>query len=308
MTSGVGNRPEIARALRFIADHLDEALSVAEVARAARLSEFHFHRLFHAEVGEPVGRFVTRRRLELSALRLAYERDRTVTDIALSSGYSSTSNFSKAFTKYFGASPTEVREGRGSSESLGRLTAQYGKQFRPSDLYVVPPAMSDDERRARAATCNVRMEDFPGLELACMAGPGGYGLETLEPLWQALIGRCVQLGICGEEVDAWGIAFDSPTVTAPELCRYHACIPCEAERTLAPPLFRASMPAGRYAVFSYEGSVAGIDDAFRTIYSCWFPLSSLSPEDLTPYQRYVGNEPKDGRVELEVWLKTRPRR
>lgn len=307
MTSRNGHRPEIERALRFIAEHLDEPITVAEVARAAHLSEFHFHRVFHAEVGEPIGRFVTRRRLELSALRLAYERDRTVTEIALSSGYSSASNFSKAFSSYFGASPSDVREGHAASESVGKWTVQYGKEFRPADLYVVPPAMNDDERRARAAACRVRMESWPGLDLACMAGPGGYGLETLSPLWEELIERCRQLGICGGAVDAWGIAFDSPTVTAPELCRYHACVPNPVDQTLAPPLFRARMPEGRYAVFSYDGPISGLDDAFRTIYSCWFPLSSLAPEDFTPYQRYVGDEPKDGQVQLEIWLRARPR-
>lgn len=293
--------------MRFIAEHLEEPLTVAEVARAAHLSEFHFHRVFHAEVGEPIGRFVTRRRLELSALRLAYERERSVTDIALSSGYSSTSNFSKAFSGYFGVSPSDVREGRDASEAVGKLTARYGKRFQPSDLYVVPPQMDDAERRARAAQCPVRIETSPGIDFVCMAGPGGYGLETLAPLWQDLIARTTQLGVAGEQVDAWGVAFDSPNVTAPELCRYHACVPNPDNVAIAAPLFAARMPEGRYAVFTYDGPVAGLDDIFRTIYSCWFPLSSLTPEDFTPYQRYVGDEPKDGMVRMEIWMKVRAR-
>ena len=35
-------RAEIERALRFIGDHLEQPLTVADVARAAHLSEFHF--------------------------------------------------------------------------------------------------------------------------------------------------------------------------------------------------------------------------------------------------------------------------
>jgi AraC family transcriptional regulator len=300
-------RSEIERALRFIAEHLDEPLSVAEVARAARMSEFHFHRVFHAEVGEPIGRFVTRKRLELAALRLAYERDKTVTEIALSSGYSSTSNFSKAFSLYFGASPSDVRRGRETNDRLGKLAAQYGKAFTPADLYVVPPEVDDAERRARAAQCMARMVNWEGLDLACLLGPGGYGLEALEQLWADLIARGTQLGICGEAVDAWGIAFDSPSVTAPELCRYQACVPCAPEVALGPPLFRARMPEGRYVVFTYEGAVAALEAYFRNIYSCWFPTSSLVPDDFTAYQRYVGDEPENGLVRLEIWLRTRPR-
>ncbi len=171
--SRVTPRPEIERALRFIAEHLDEPLTVADVARAAYLSEFHFHRVFHAEVGEPLGRFVTRRRLEVAALRLAYQRDRTITDIALSSGYSSSSNFSKAFSLYFGVSPSDVREGTDTSDSVSKLTARYGKHFNASDLYVVPPALRDEERKRRAALCQPRLVQWPGLDFACMTGPGG---------------------------------------------------------------------------------------------------------------------------------------
>jgi len=102
-------RPEIARALHYIAEHLHQPLTVADVAKVTHLSEYHFHRQFHALVGEPLGRYVTRRRLELAALRLAYEPDRSITEIALESGYSSSSNFSKAFSAYFGCSPSQVR-------------------------------------------------------------------------------------------------------------------------------------------------------------------------------------------------------
>src|SRR5262245_7341532 len=125
-------RPELQRALRFIGENLDRSLSVAEIARAAHLSEFHLHRVFHAALGESIGRFITRRRLETAALRLAYEPDLSVTEIALSSGYSSSSNFSKAFSAYFGVSPTRVRQPAAElPSSLGQLTARYGKGFDP---------------------------------------------------------------------------------------------------------------------------------------------------------------------------------
>jgi AraC family transcriptional regulator len=303
----VSHRLEIERALRFIVEHLDEPLTVSEVARAAHLSEFHFHRLFHAEVGEPIGRFVTRQRLAAAALRLAYERDRPITDVALSSGYSSTSNFAKAFKAYFGASPTDVREGRDLPAAVSKLTREHGKHFRPSDLYVVPPALGDDERRALAAACVVRMEESTGLDFACVSGPGGYGLDALGPLWASHLEHCRQLGICGDDVDTWGLAFDSPAVTSPELCRYHACIPCSAEQRLPAPLFRGRLPEGRYAVFTWRGAVEQLEASYRTIFSCWFPLSALAPDDYTPYQRYVNDEPRDGQVELETWFKVRPR-
>jgi len=79
----LGDRPEVERALRFIGDNLGRTLTVADVARAARLSEFHFNRVFHSIVGEPVGRFITRRRLEFAAFRLPYELHQSITVVAL---------------------------------------------------------------------------------------------------------------------------------------------------------------------------------------------------------------------------------
>ncbi|MDC0681726.1 AraC family transcriptional regulator [Sorangium atrum] len=305
------HRPEIERALRFIAANLERPITVADVARAARLSEFHFHRVFHAAVGEPIGRFITRRRLEQSALRLAYEPDRSITDVALSSGYSSASNFSKAFAAHFGCSPSQVRSPeRGLPVAIGKLTSLYGKDFRPEELYTLPPERGVDERRREAAawSARVRFETTSGLDFACLASPGGYDLSALERLWSDLIAAARQLGLCENAVDAWGVPHDSPQITAPELCRYHACVPCPKAIPLPPPLFRGRMSEGRYAVFRYAGEVSGIPEVYRSIYSCWFRESSLAPDDFTSHERYVTDAPEGGRVDLELWFKVRPRR
>lgn len=306
-----GHRPEIERALRFIAGNLENPITLADVARAAHLSEFHFHRVFHAVVGEPVGRFITRRRLEHAALRLAYDPDRSITDVALSSGYSSASNFTKAFTAHFGCSPSQVRQpDRALPIAIGKLTSVYGRAFRPEALYTLPPELDAQERRRAAAEWNarVRFETTPGFDFACLASPNGYDFAAIDATWATLIPAARQLGLCGEAVDAWGIAFDSPHLTSPELCRYHACVPCPPDLALPSPLFRGRMPEGRYAIFHFAGPVSGVADAHRSIYSCWFPESRLTPDDFTPLQRYISDEPKDGQVTLEIWFKVRPRR
>lgn len=304
-------RPALERALRFIADNLDRPLTVAEIARAAHMSEYHFHRVFHAVLGESVGRYVTRRTLETAALRLAYDRAVPVTTVALESGYSSTSNFSKAFSAHFGCSPTAIRNPASVPRSVGRLTSRYGKAFRPADLYTLPPDPDPGAVAAQAEhwDARVRFEECAERAFVCLAAPSGYDVDAITGTWRELIGRAVQLGITdATDVDAWGIPHDSPDLTAPERCRYHACIPCPETFVPAEPLFRSTMKAGRYAVFRYEGDVAGVGDAYRSIYSCWFQRGSVTPADFVPVDHYVGDFPEDGRVELELWLRVRPAR
>lgn len=57
-------RQRIDRVLDHIAGHPEDDLSVERLAGIACFSQFHFHRLFHALVGEPVNGHVRRVRLE----------------------------------------------------------------------------------------------------------------------------------------------------------------------------------------------------------------------------------------------------
>lgn len=304
------HRRRIEAALRYIAEHLDRPLHLEEVARVAHASPFHFHRVFSALVGEPVGRYVTRKRLEVAALRLAYEPSRSVTEIALSCGYSSTSNFSKAFSAYFGCSPSRVRTPDPAlPTAVGTLTARYGKDFRPADLFWLPPADDESALRAeaRALAREVRFATIEAIPVACLASPEGYDFAALLRTWEELVAHALELGIATPDVDAYGIAYDSPVLTAPELCRYHACVPCPPTIDLPSPLFRAEIPAGRYAVFRYVGDVAGVEAMYRRIYSAWLPYSALAVDDFTAFEHYDHDAPVGGHTDHEIWIKVRPR-
>jgi AraC family transcriptional regulator len=304
-------RERIQRAAAYIVENLERPLSVAEVAKHVALSEFHFHRVFSAVMDETVGEFTLRRRMELTALKLAYRPDLSITQVALESGYSSSANFSKAFSAYFGCAPSEVRKpGAGTNSKLGKLTSRYGKDFVPSDLYALPiPADSAERGRRRAelerAVKYVEQAEMP---LACLRSPSGYDYASIQETWVELIGRARQLGICGEDVDAFGIGHDSPQITAPERCRYDACIPYDGKLRLSSPLFHSVISAGRYAIFPYRGAVGGVEARVREIFSLWFPSSSVTPdEQFTSIDHYVHDEPQDGVVDMEMWFRIRPR-
>jgi AraC-like DNA-binding protein len=85
-----------------------EALDVAGVARAARLSPAHFSREFRRAFGEPPHRYLLTRRLERAAALLR-TTDRSVADICLAVGLSSVGSFTTSFGRAFGATPTAYR-------------------------------------------------------------------------------------------------------------------------------------------------------------------------------------------------------
>jgi AraC-like DNA-binding protein len=96
----------VNRAIDYIVDRLSEPLRLGDVARAARLSPFHFHRVFQALSGETPGDFVKRLRLEKAVGMMAHARPASLTSIAFACGFASSADFSRCFKQRFGVPPS----------------------------------------------------------------------------------------------------------------------------------------------------------------------------------------------------------
>ena len=102
------------RVFGYIDQHLDSNLTLETIAAVAYFSPFHFHRIFRSIAGETLNEYITRRRIEKSAIDLLHS-DARVTEITLKNGFSCNSAFTRAFRKFYGVSPTEFRRLRLSS-------------------------------------------------------------------------------------------------------------------------------------------------------------------------------------------------
>lgn len=99
----------LQRARDFMRMQFSDPIALNEIARAACLSPFHFHRSFRAFFGETPHQFVARLRLDRAAARLR-RHDSSVTDIALAVGFESPAHFSRAFRNRFGCTPQSYRQ------------------------------------------------------------------------------------------------------------------------------------------------------------------------------------------------------
>jgi len=98
----------VTRAVRLIEARPDESLTLGALARAARLSPYHFLRTFERLTGVTPHQFVLRARLREAATRLAAGPGK-VLDVALDCGFGDVSNFNRAFRTEFGMSPRAYR-------------------------------------------------------------------------------------------------------------------------------------------------------------------------------------------------------
>ncbi|WP_343583602.1 AraC family transcriptional regulator [Herbaspirillum sp.] len=96
-----------ARVLDYIEAHLDERLSLAELAALAELSVPHFKVLFRETVGIPVHQHVVRRRVERARLLLAQGK-LNVNQVALEVGFAHQSHLAAWMKRVLGVTPREI--------------------------------------------------------------------------------------------------------------------------------------------------------------------------------------------------------
>lgn len=100
----------------YIDAHCTEDLSLEQLSKMINFSKYHFSRLFKEFTHESFYRYVNKKRMQY-AEQLLIQQNLSVTDTALSSGYSSTSSFIRMFKSVNGCTPREFKERRLSSLS-----------------------------------------------------------------------------------------------------------------------------------------------------------------------------------------------
>ena len=100
----------INHAIDYMEKHLSDEITLADVAKSVNLSAFHFQRAFSLLTGMSPAEYLRKRRLSQAGAELADGKSKVI-DVALKYGYDSPESFTKAFSRYHGVSPIQVKNG-----------------------------------------------------------------------------------------------------------------------------------------------------------------------------------------------------
>src|SRR5215471_18998639 len=103
-----GYPARLQRVIDYLAEHLDDTLTLDTIARVAHFSPYHFHRIYRALLGETINDTVRRLRLHRSAIDLL-DRDLSIERTARRAGYASQAAFTRAFRAEYGEPPARYR-------------------------------------------------------------------------------------------------------------------------------------------------------------------------------------------------------
>lgn len=252
----------VLKVLVYIEDHVDEEMTLGELASIACYSPFHFHRLFQVIVGESLHKYIRRLKLEKAAGKLRYS-SQSVTEIALDACYDTPSAFTKAFKQWSGFAPERYR--------LIHTTIQ--KEIK--ELSMIKP--------------DVIEKNLPDLKVLFIRRCGSYERSPAEA-WIAMKKFMHDQGIEQSKIRSFGISHDDPNVTMENHLRYDAAILSPGTNEQGE-VGRQTLKGGKYAVFSHFGPYESLKTTFDQIFLKWLPTSRESfDENRSVFTEYFNCE------------------
>jgi AraC family transcriptional regulator len=250
-------RRRFERAASLLSGRLDDPPSLAELASAAAVSPFHFHRIWRALTRETVGQTILRLRMEASQ-ELLRVKDASVTETATAIGFGTPQSFARAFRRHTGRTPSEHRN---SQSSVAKKDA--------ADMKVAV------DRRGEIMVVVLRREGKAYTDLNATFGEVWSWAEATDTL-QHLQG-------------IYGIPLDDPASVPVDKLRYDAGLALGV--TSAPEPFRVlRLPAGEFACLRHFGSYDGLEAATQYVVSEWLLSSGREPADFPVFHNFI-NDP-----------------
>lgn len=266
----------IRRALAFIESRLSGPVTLAEIAREACLSPWHFHRVFTGVVGEtPIG-YLRRRRLS-EAARALHDSSRTVLEVALDHGFESQAAFTRAFRSQYGLPPDRFRREVALAANL------LYEPLRPENLAM------------KGTTMQPKMIDRPAFTVIGLAREFTPATTRQIPqMWGEFVPRMGEIAAT-KAAECYGLCVPMEKTAEDQPCFTYACCQETAPDAGIPAGFdRFEIPAARYAVFTFDDHISRIGSFLDKVFGEWFPATGLPRASAPEFEFY--DERFDGRT------------
>jgi AraC family transcriptional regulator len=240
-------------------------------------------------MGETLGEYLRRRRLETAAMRLIAQPDLPVLHVALAVGFGSAEAFARSFKARFGSTPTawRARERERRAESKGRQAERkpgQAKRKRGRETAGGGGEAGTTRNDAQEVPMKVTIIDRKPVYVAYFryVGPAG---EPISEFWRTKVAPWMETnGLIGRT--RYGVSLDDPGITAPAKYRYDACVEVPPDFTGTGKYLTTTLPGGKYAVARFEGTVEKFTDAWSALLRDWLPASGMQLDARPFFETY----------------------
>lgn len=267
--------------LNYIEDNLQSNLSVQDVAKHIYVSNFYFQRMFSAVTGINVGEYIRKRRLSLAAEELLNDETKVI-DVAFKYGYETPESFARAFKKFHGVNPKDIKSCQEKMKLYPRLEIIISvKGGKPMEYKIIKKDAFKITMLVRSFKSENSTKEIPM-----------FWSEFMKKEYRKDIPP--MLGVClpmkqGEKEFAYGIgAFNECVKRVPEGFSEH------------------TVPAGLWAEFAVKGAMPeAIQKVWAKIYTEWLPNSSYEIIPGYDFEVYEEGDTSSANYKSWIWVPVR---
>ncbi len=226
-------------------------------------------------MGETVGIFVRRVRLERAAQLMKVSPDKEIGRIASEAGFNSASDFARAFRRHYDMAPREwTRDG-----PLIFRAGDDPDDRKPYDLTDLIAADDGPPVRPVVETVPARLLAFHRIRMPFLEGrlEAGYGR------FREWLGK---RGLPEPAGDLWGMSWDDMEITPPEQIRYDFACPVPELTEGGDGVLVRPIPELRIVAAPALGDLSRVARVWDHLYHTWLPASRYEPALLPSFERY----------------------
>ena len=253
--------------IEYINNHLDEDIDLEKLADVSNFSKWHFQRMMRAYLGEPIGIYIIRMRVETAA-KLLRNSKTSISEIAYQVGYNTPSSLSKVFRIFYGISPSDYRNNKNYS-------------------IMKPIRLNENLNLKTPVIMNLEPKQVIYLKLT-----GNYQTLDFGAAWSRLWQFVKENKLFSAGIEHLAIYHDDPKVTEESKLRTDICLVLPKKAEPKGEIGVKTIEGGKYAVFLYTGSYEHLGAVYDTIYSKWLPESEEQLRNYHCFEKYINNPDK----------------
>lgn len=268
----------INKSIEYILQHIDEDISIEDVANYCNFSKYHFSRIFKEETGISIYSLIKRIKMDQSAVSLKVEKDKTITDIGINYGYSS-SNYSSAFSKQYSICPVEFRKAMNSTGVANPFNLSEYNNFKSYEHYVE----------------KINIQNLNDFKVIYERYIGAY--SEIGANWYSFMER--YKNYIKPDTLLIEKSYDDPSITQLDKCIYDLCLTAHEEVDLENVI---TIKGGKFAVYEFSGYIHDIFVTFLGIFNIWLPRSRYNRAERYAIGIYRNIDKKNNHVTMDLCI------
>ena len=280
LTTQEDYKRRIDKIVEFIRMNIDTEIDVQTLADMSAFSAFHFHRIIKAYLGEPIGVFIVRQRLESAAKLLRYS-DINISEIAYRVGYDVPSSLTKAFVKLYGISPTKFRQ----TKNYQIMTNQ---------------TIASDVKLSKG-----KVVELDSKTVMYISKTGNYSNIEYGDIFKMFWEEVKRQGLFSKGIEHLAFYYNSPEVsTGDENLRCDVCLSVHKPVEPNGEIGVKSIAGGKFAVFTYIGQYDKVGQAYDKIYGELLAKNGWVARENFCFEKYISNPTRvdPDKLKTEIYI------